>query len=165
MRKPLLTLTVAALVLTGCGNSRLNPMNWFGRGQPAPVVQSGDVNPLIPTRRNGLPLKQDAPYQGAWIASVESVKVERMPGGAVVRATGTGNVQGSFDVRLTPRNDAAPENGVVTFDFRAIMPANRIVGPASARRMTAAAYLTDNQLEGVRRIRVQTAGNAIEARR
>jgi len=167
MRKPLLTLTLAALVLSSCGNSRLNPMNWFGRGQPAAVVQNGTANPLIPTRRNGSALKKQADYQGSWIASVESVKVERIPGGAVIRATGTGNVQGSFDVRLTPRNDEKPVNGVLTYDFRALMPApkTRVVGSAASRRITAAVYLTDNQLAGVRTIRVQTAGNAFESRR
>jgi hypothetical protein len=167
MRKSLLTLTVAALVLTGCGNSRLNPMNWFGRGQPAPVVTTGDVNPLIPVGRDGRPLKEEAPYLGALISQVTEVRVERVPGGAIVRASGVGHFQQSFDVQLTSPSDKQAVNGVQTFQFRAYVPpaGNRVVGPASSRTITAAAYLTDNELAGVRKIRVEAASNALESRR
>ncbi|WP_420567789.1 hypothetical protein [Thalassovita sp.] len=168
MRKSLLTLTVAALVLSGCGNSRLNPFNWFGRGQPAaPVAVSGETNPLIPLGRNGRPLTKEAPYLGAPIAQVTEVRVERVPGGAIVRATGIGHYQQSFDVQLTPLNDGQAVNGTISYRFDAYVPpaGNRVVGAPSSRQLTAAAFLTDNELAGVRKIRVESKGNALESRR
>jgi hypothetical protein len=167
MRKSLLTLTVAALILAGCGNSRLNPMNWFGRAQPAPVVATTETNPLIPLGRNGRPLKKEAPYAGALIAQVTEVRVERIPGGAIVRATGIGHFQQSFDVQLTSPTDKQAVNGVQTYKFRAYVPParKRVTGPSSSRQISAAVYLTDNELAGVRKIRVEAASNALESRR
>ncbi|MGH1355396.1 MAG: hypothetical protein ACRBBS_09995 [Thalassovita sp.] len=167
MRKSLLTLTVAALVLSGCGNSRLNPFNWFGRGQPVPVATGAQTNPLIPLGRNGRPVKEEAPYLGSLIAQVTEVRVERVPGGAVVRATGIGHFQQSFDVQLTSPTDGQAVNGTLTYQFRAYVPpaGDRVAGPASSRQITAAAYLTENELAGVRKIRIEAAGNALESRR
>lgn len=167
MRKSLITLTVAALVLAGCGNSRLNPMNWFGRGAPAPVAVQGTDNPLIPLDRTGRPKTNKVPYLGSLIAQVSEVKVERVPGGAIVRATGIGHFQGSFDVKLVSPTDNQAVNGTLTFEFRANVPpaGERITGAASSRQIVAAAYLTDNELVGVRKIRVESAANAMESRR
>lgn len=167
MRKSVLTLTVAALVLGGCGNSRLNPMNWFGRAQPAAVVATGETNPLIPLGRNGRPLTKETPYLGAPIAQVTELRVERVPGGAIIRAAGIGHFQQSFDVQLTPLNDGAVQNGVLSYRFEALVPpaGKRVVGPASSRQLSAAAYLTDIALTGVRKIRVEASSNALETRR
>ncbi|MEL6453077.1 MAG: hypothetical protein AAFQ19_17640, partial [Pseudomonadota bacterium] len=55
MRVLTVTLLTAALILSACAavrDSRVNPFNWFGRGQSEPVVQTTaeEVNPLIPNR-------------------------------------------------------------------------------------------------------------------
>lgn len=62
MRKSVILMATAALVLTSCGtirDSRVNPFNWFGGSKSTPVEQTDTeqkaVNPLLPgTSRRGI---------------------------------------------------------------------------------------------------------------
>lgn len=166
MRKPFTALLISSLLLAGCGGSSLNPLNWFGRGQPAPVAAEG-ANPLIPAKsRNSFFRRGEKVYTGVPIHRVTTLKIERVPGGALVRATGVAQVQGQYDVALVSTNDDQPVNGVLTYEFRAEMPKRRLVqGSEWSRTVTVATFLTENELAGVRSINVVGAQNALSARR
>ncbi|MEL7091542.1 MAG: hypothetical protein AAFN94_07395 [Pseudomonadota bacterium] len=176
MRVLTVTVLTAALTLSACAavrDSRVNPFNWFGRGQSEPVAQTPaeEVNPLIPVRndRRARLFRRNAEpeYLGAPIDQVSGLIVERVPGGAMIRASGISPFQGAYDVRLTPANDdEEPVDGVLTYRLEVVQPFRaRRGGPERVRTVTAARRLTDNQLAGVRTIRVEGVRNAQTSRR
>ncbi|WP_136441522.1 hypothetical protein [Pacificoceanicola onchidii] len=167
MKKSVSILVLSALVLTSCGTireSRFNPLNWFGRSTSQPVATDGEVNPLIPRRAvsifrdNG-----EEAYRGSLIGEVTELLIERRPGGAIIRATGITNRQGPFDLRLV-KVDAESDADTLTLDFRALqVPGPR--GSDLSRTYTAALWMTDQDLFGVREIRVKGARNVRTSRR
>ena len=173
MRNITSALLVASLVLAGCGTvreSRFNPLNWFGRGQVEPVAAPAEVNPLIPPSRGGLfanrranaPKAADAPLA----AQVGDLSVERIAGGALIRATAVSDTVGAFMVTLVPENDGQPVDGVLTYTLRAYTaPAGTVPMPERARSHVAAIRVSDQDLAGVRTIRVQAARNAATSAR
>ncbi|SMX28348.1 hypothetical protein TRP8649_02467 [Pelagimonas phthalicica] len=167
MKKPISVLVVSMLVLTSCGavrDSVVNPFNWFGRSKSEPVATEANVNPLIPKRRASLFRKEkDESYKGWEIAEVTQLLVERRPGGAIVRASGVTAQQNAFDVKLVPVKEQSNET-TLTFAFKALQ-ARGPVGSEASRTVTAAIWLTDNQLAGIRQIRVVAANNARVSRR
>lgn len=166
MRIPLSALLISTLVLTGCGSSRLNPMNWFGRAKSAPVATAENPNPLIPQRSGSILRREEAPYAGQLMAQVKTLKVERTNGGALIRVSGIAQFQRPYEVRLIPNNNKQPVNGVLTFELKALQPGRRLAqGSEWTRTVTVATVLTDNELEGVRTIRVLAAQNAMTSRR
>jgi hypothetical protein len=169
MVKPFSVLLLSAVALSGCGglrDSAVNPMNWFGRSTSAPAVQHTDteVNPLIPARRESIfRSESDDSYQGTDVAEVTELLIERRPGGAIIRATGVAIYQNAFEVRLV-KIDAESNESTLTYALRALQP----VGPqgsANARLLTAAEWLTDNELAGIRTIQVKSRGNTRTVRR
>ncbi|MBD3663368.1 hypothetical protein H9Q16_05495 [Sulfitobacter sp. TSTF-M16] len=173
MRRTLSLLLVTSLTLAACGSirdSRINPLNWFGRGQPAPVQQQAEhTNPLIPAR-GGLFANRRAAvedYAGIPFEQVTALTVERIPGGAIVRATGLAARQGIYAVQLTPANDdEEPVNGVLTYRLEGVRPQQpTAVGAVPTREVIAARRLTDQQLRAVSQIRVEGQLNAQVARR
>ncbi len=173
MVRTLIILLAASLVLASCGfvrDSRLNPFNWFGRSSEVPVQQSAaDENPLIPERsalfggsRSSAVIDLTTP-----IAEITALRVERVPGGAIIRAEGRDTRQGAFNVEIVPANDdEKASDGVLVYTLERQLPqATQAVGPAQTREVVAARHLTDQQLAGVRRIRVEAAQNAREVRR
>ncbi|CUH77372.1 hypothetical protein [Tropicibacter naphthalenivorans] len=167
MKKALSVLVVSSVVLTSCGairDSAMNPFNWFGRSTSEAVATGAEVNPLIPARRSSVfRSNQPETYQGWAVGEVTELLVERRPGGAVIRATAVADRQGAFEVRLV-KNDEESDADTLTYDFRAIQqPGN--VGTALSRQVTAAVWLTDNELRGIRTIRVKAARNVRTARR
>jgi hypothetical protein len=151
MRLPLIAALLAATVLTACGgfrDSRLNPMNWFGRSQPAEQVQAA----AAPTDPRAL------------ADQVLTMTVEPYPGGAIVRATGLPPTQGYWEAELVAR--PLDENGVLVLDFRVFPPtgAAGIVNQQS-REITVAYNLSDIKLQGISEIVVQGGGNARSSRR
>ncbi|MEM8577091.1 MAG: hypothetical protein AAGF60_04510 [Pseudomonadota bacterium] len=172
MIRLVLVLAALSLTLSACGfrDSRVNPLNWFGnsRSEPVQVQAPEDVNPLIPTR-TGLFQRQRAEaarYQGTPVDAVTDLRVERVPGGAIIRATGVAREQGLFEVRLTPENDGDAVDGVLSYRLEARRPeAVRPGGPEATRRVTAAVSVTDQDLRGVRVIRVVGVENARTSRR
>ncbi|MYM53773.1 hypothetical protein [Thalassovita mangrovi] len=163
MQKSLSVLLISAVVLSGCGTSRLNPKNWFGRSQAVPVASATDANPLIP-RKNRL-LKRDTSYQGTLVGEIRDLTIERVPGGAIARVTGLADQQGPYEVRLMPLNDGAPVGGVLSYELRALSVPYNAVGTERSRTLTAAVFVTDQDLAGVREIRVLGARNARSSRR
>lgn len=164
MRRSVTVLVLAALVLSGCTavrESRLNPFNWFGSS--VPVEAAGETNPLIPQRR-AFARPEDV-YRGVPIDQVTELRVDPMPGGAIVTATGIASRQGPFAVRLVPIGDEARED-LRAYSFNVLYPPYRTpVGPARSREVTVATFLTDEDLETVRTIRVQGARTARETTR
>ena len=161
MRRSLTVLLVLTLTLGACA-TRFNPMNWFGRGQPVKVE---NTNPLIPAGRAFG--RKPKTYNGRLVGTVEELVIERIAGGAIIRATTVAPQHGSYDVQLTPDNDdELPVDGVLTYRFEAIQPRAFIApGTAYSRQITAARHVTNQQLDGVRSIKVVGASNARVARR
>lgn len=167
MKTPLTILILSAVVLTSCGSvreSRYNPFNWFGRSTAERVETAEDVNPLIPQRRASVLFDEgDSTYDGSLVGDVTELVVERRPGGAILRATGVADDPGPHDVRLV-KDEAASTAEMLVYALRADQqPGPR--GPESARRVTVGLWLTDNDLAGIRTIRVTGARGARTARR
>jgi hypothetical protein len=170
MRLLMTTLMISTLTLSACGfrDSRANPANWFGnsRSQPVDIDQNVDTNPLIPQNESaGLFSSfsdQTDLYTGTPIDQVTELVIERVPGGAVVRATGVSDYDGPFGVRLTPTSDVSdPTDGIMSYTFEAERP--RDAGRTTSTRVrtvTAAVRLTDKQLARIKTIRVDAARNA-----
>ncbi|MEM9971767.1 MAG: hypothetical protein AAF762_11815 [Pseudomonadota bacterium] len=143
---------MCALVLSGCGDSGLNPFGWFGGQQEEPTETVSDAQ--IVTIEDPRPL----------IASVTAVRVERTPGGAIVRATGLPPEQGWHSAGLVRRGSVS--NGVLTFDFRAIPPETPTrTSTVQSRELVVAFTLSNTTLQSVRQIRVVGATNALTTRR
>tara|TARA_R110002049_G_scaffold23545_6_gene83484 strand:- start:9746 stop:10264 length:519 start_codon:yes stop_codon:yes gene_type:complete len=172
MRKTILALTASTLLLTACGavrDSRVNPFNWFGNSRSVAVEQTASTNPLIP-KKGGLFANRRAAeetYEGRPFEQVTELTIERVPGGALIRATGLAARQGIYSVRLTPQNDdELPVDGVLTYRIEGIRPETQTPqGAKPTREVIAARRVTDQTLRGVRTIRVEGALNALVARR
>lgn len=160
MRKSLLTLLVATMTLTACGavrDSAFNPFNWFG-GSRAEALPEGSTNPLIPRRGGIFTRRAPAAYTGVPVATVQELVVDRAAGGAIIRVKGVASQQGPYEVRLVKDEDAA--GGTLSYTLKALRTPTRIVGPPSSREVVAARFVTDNDLAGIRTIRVKGAQNA-----
>ena len=181
MFKPITTAVVLCAVLAGCGgvrDSRLNPFNWFGGSSEVPAEQTASTdatgpaaNPLIPQRRIGLFAGRRAAEEEtnptSPITQIVDLRVERVPGGAIIRARGIDSFANSFEAGLLPSNvDERPENGVLVYSFRRRVPEGTLPGGAEAtREITVARFVSDQTLLGVRSIRVEAASNARAVRR
>ena len=176
MRLLTTSVLISALALSACGtirDSAINPANWFGKGRTsqALIEQKASTNPLLPAnKKTGLFAQQrarNAIYQGSPIDQVIDLVIERVPGGAVIRATGLTAVQGVYAVQLTPAtDDNTPVDGVLTYRFEGIRRSTpQAVGSKHTRTVVAARALTDQELQGVRTIRVQAARNVQTSRR
>ena len=144
------------LLLAGCGGgfgaSSFNPMNWFRSG-------GAETEALVPVaaleRRDTRPLVED----------ITDVAVERVPGGAILRARARVAATGWYgaDLAAEPARSGA---GVLAFSFRAQPPDAAVpqAGPAS-RRLVAGIFLSEEDLAGVRQIQVISRTNIRTARR
>ena len=149
------SILILPLLLASCGLSetRLNPFNWFGgseeatTAEPVEVVERADPRPLV--------------------AEITQLVIERTPGGAIVRVTGLPPTQGWHSVALVNVNpDGEALNGVMSYSLRALPPETPTrVSTRQSRELTAAVYLSDIQLAGVRVIQVTGAQNSRIARR
>lgn len=172
MRKPIMVLLAASLLLASCGgwgDSRANPRNWFGnsRSAPAAVPAEGEVaNPLIP-KKSALATRPDPVDGTELITNVTELRIERTPSGAIIYATGIASRQGAFDVELRP--DPVGEDGdqsVLSFTFRVAYPKDPTnVGNERSRTVVVARSLTSQDLQGIRLIRVAGVQNVRESRR
>lgn len=193
MRLTLCCLLIATLTLSACGgwrDSNVNPRNWFG-GSPQPSAQPTGVpvnpsdrqtgNPLIddddsattvfgnttPVARSGglFRRQRTVPYTGALVDQITSMNLEEIPTGVIVRVTGEPIREGAFGVRLLQVNRDGPVNGVLEFTLNAYQPEDFGRGTENTRRIEAAAFVSNNELEEVREIRVRAARNASTVRR
>ncbi len=165
MRNLVICLAVGAILLSAC-STRLNPRNWFGGSEEVAVeATAGEANPLIP-EQNQLMRRPEATYAGVPVRSVTELKVERIADGAIIRASGVAYVQGAFAVKLSPLNEGVPQNGVLTYELLAVHPSwGSRGGSDQTRTVTVAHSLTEQQLSGVRTIKVVAAENARQSRR
>ncbi|WP_241524099.1 hypothetical protein [Oceaniglobus indicus] len=141
----LMILTIAV----GCGrvaDSRLNPLNWFGSSRPVAVTpvtasETGDPRPLVD--------------------QVIALRIDRNAGGAIIRATGLPAQQGYWDGELIALNDGEPVNGVIEYRFHIKPPLTPTrVSTQQSREVIVGQYLTRQELDNVREIRVSGARNA-----
>jgi len=171
MRLLTTSLLVATMTVTACGavrDSRVNPLNWFGNSRSEPIQRAPEKedNPLIPEERRGLftsVRRETEVYLGTPLDQVSGLVIERVPGGAIVRATAIASVDGVYNVRLTPADeDSEPdENGVLTYRFEGLKPADATRRSSQRQRTyNAALRLTDQELSRVRTIRVEGQRNA-----
>ena len=158
MNRPLLAATACLMLLSGCGGfaqSNFNPFNWFGR--------STDEGPATLVPPGGFTADRDFRQP---VLTVTEMALDRRPGGAILRATGLPPTQGWWDAELRPENDERPEGGVLTYTFVVAEPRDaQPQGAPVSREVTAARFLPDARLDGVREIRVIGANNSRVARR
>ncbi len=172
MRLLTTSFLIATLTLSACGavrDSRINPFNWFGRSQSETVVVAdtrAETNPLIPEENRGNLFRvfgrQDVVIPTAPMDQVSDLVIERVPGGAIIRATGVSSYVGAFNVVLVPETEGEePVDGVLSYSLEAARPSGAQPGGTQrVRTFTAARHVTDNQLKNVRAIRVAAARNA-----
>lgn len=170
MRKFLPVILIASLGLAGCGyvrDSRLNPFNWFGNAESRPVSRSEAeaerTNPLIP-RRSALAAPEEVDMRTR-IPTLESLVIERMPGGAILRVTGISALLGAHDVELRPVSEDEPVDGVAHYELVAYQPAAAAPGPVRTRRVTAALRMSEKVLAETRQVEVYGAENVLTSRR
>ena len=147
--RTLIAALAAVSVLGACAtvrDSRINPLNWFGRSTEARAVASTTVAPAADPR--------------IAIAQVTELVVEPVPGGAIIRATGVPATQGHWDASLV-REPA--EEGSSELVYRFLVqppPVPRPAGTPVSRAVTVAVFANDFRLEGIRRITVTGETNA-----
>jgi len=168
MNKTLSVVIVAGLVLAGC-SSGWNPVNWFGQSESVPAAvdasATGTANPLIPARRASIFRSDTAEsYLGSPIETISELLIERRPGGAVIRVTGTSNRAGPFEVRLIP-DPAQTDGDTLAYTMNALQSAGPVNVNAEARSVTAAVWLTEQDLFGIREVRVAGRTNVLVSRR
>lgn len=169
MQKSIAVLLTGAFVLTSCGairDSRVNPLNWFGRSDEVRrEVEAETVNPLIPVEdKVRINQKKDAEDTRVLLETVTELQVVRTATGAIIQASGLPSRQGAFDVLLRPNEDA--EDGVLELEFLVNYPefATR-KGSEFSRTVTAAYSINSFELRDTQLIRVVGTQNARETRR
>ena len=161
MRHTLTLILCLGLVLTGCARlaeSRLNPLNWFGRSAPVVATTAdGQIQPLVP------PGQAAAEDTRGVINQIVDLQIEQTSSGAIVRATGLAATQGFYSAELVLASSA---DGNVVYDFRVAAPAGfEAIGTEASRRITVALELSVAELAGLRSVTVRGAQNAREVLR
>jgi hypothetical protein len=152
MNRPATALTLLALTLTlaDCGrirDSRFNPFNWFGNSRAA----SATAETRPGEQADGRQLVQE----------LTGMAVERVQGGAIVRASGLPPSQGWWKAELVAENRGRPVDGVLTYRFVVFQPVGQTrVSTPQSRELTAAAYISDIRLADVTKIVVQSQTNS-----
>ncbi len=128
--------------LAACGNSRLNPFNWFG-GDRETRVEAAEAP--TPDDLRGL------------VTEVIDLSVEPTPQGAIVRATGLPPMQGYWEAELV---EVERTETSVTYEFRVFPPPQptRVSTPQS-REVITGTELSNFELRGIRTVTVIGAQN------
>lgn len=139
-------------LLSGCSGTDLsnaNPMNWFNRDQPRPVVSATEEAIFVETRE--------------LLPEVTEVSQEPISNGIVLLAKGLPPTQGFWSPVLVPTNDEQPLDGILTYELRATGPTDIVVeGTEDSRELQAARIITADKLEGVSGIRVIALANHVD---
>jgi hypothetical protein len=150
MTKPLLAALAMVLALGACGTmreSRLNPMNWFGRDSTETLAPRAGWNTSVDRR--------------ALVPVVTEMEVIPTTGGALLRASGVTQTQGWWDAELRPVNDERPLDGALIYEFVLAAPRGpTAVSTEASRTVTAGVKISTARLQGVSRIIVRGAQNA-----
>ena len=145
--KPLMAAMVVVLSVGACGtirDSRLNPLNWFGRSQQQQAVV------LAPgMEADGRSL----------VDQIIHLSVEPTSDGAIVRAIGLPPTQGWWEGELI-LEPTETEGDLVYRFVVAPPPDTRRVSTPQSREVTVAAFLSTIRLQTVRRITVTGANNS-----
>ncbi len=150
MKKPIATLLLSALLMTGCA-SKLNPFNWFKRSTNETVQQ---VAPGQVIENRNL------------VDQVISLQIEKTNGGAIIHAVGLPPSQGYWDAELVPENDEKPVKGVLTYKFRIDQPFEfKRASTPTSREVVVGHFVSNIKLRDVTTIRVLGARNARSSRR
>jgi len=148
--KLLITLVVLS-TLAGCARvseSRLNPLNWFGRSERVATVT---VDPATGAAQVNM------------VSQITQLRAEQVPGGAILRATGLPPRQGFYGGELVY---VGAEDGVLNYQFAIAPPPEQTrVSTTQSREIVVGLYLSNQTLAGVRQIRVSSASNALAIRR
>lgn len=155
MRRNQFLILLCATALMGCAtvrDSKINPSNWFDADK-AKATEETAIKPLVP-ERTAVQMVDSRPL----IAKLTELEVANVLGGVLVTATGTSDQMGAFNVELVPMASKAGER---IFAFRVQYPMGATVAKQS---VTAAVFLSNTDLAGVRSIRVTSASNALTRR-
>lgn len=149
MQKPLIAALAVVLVLGACGSvrdSRLNPMNWFGRDSTETLAPSGGWATEVDRR--------------ALVPVVTEMELIQTTGGALLRASGVTQTQGWWDAELREVNDGRPLDGALIYEFVLAAPRTQTaVSTEVSRTVTAGVKIPTPRLAGVQRVIVRGAGN------
>lgn len=155
MKTPVLALVALTLALSGCarvGESRLNPMNWFGSSRAEARPDLGPLSDVIDNR----PL----------VPEVSTLTIERTSTGAILRAEAVMPNAGWWDPELLAENFGRPVDGVLTLRFVAAAPREPVAAPnPAARTISAVRALSYADLETIVEVVVVGEGNARRIRR
>lgn len=147
-----LTLIVAVAGCAGVRESRLNPFNWFGDAEPVeatPVIEAPRIND------GRVPVQQ-----------VTELRIEQIPAGAIVHATGLPPRQGYFNVALVPVNQDIVQNSVLVLQLRASPPlTDTRTGTEQSRELITGLFVSEQALQGITQIQVLAEANALAVRR
>ncbi len=151
----LISATTLLIFLASCGavrDSRLNPANWFGRSKEEKTVQIATV--IAPGDTKGM------------VDRIVSLKVDRVPGGAIVRAVGLPTTQGNWQAELRPLNDEKPDKGTLVYEFHLSAPTSQqATGTKQSREVLVGRFISTQTLIGVSRIEVRGQRNKHTVRR
>lgn len=133
---------ILCLSLAACGESRLNPMTWFGSEREERVTLASTPESIDPR-----PL----------VAEITALSVEATTSGAIVSATALTDATGYWQPGLLEVERTADS---VTYEFRAQPPGEgRVAGPERTRVIVAAVDLGRRDLAGLRTITVRSRSN------
>ena len=136
---------IATLVVAGC-STRLNPLNWFGSDEETIAAAPGEFTSDPRDLAN----------------EITELQIERIAGGAIIRARGLPQTQGYWDAELVALNNEEPdENRRLTYEMRMFPPIiPRPASTAQSREVVVAHYLSDRELRGVRSIAIVGVTNS-----
>jgi len=171
MRITLSALLISTLVLSSCGgwrDSRINPTNWFGQSREAEAPAAENLNPLIPQeeeKANLLGSRNDKEEDRSLpIALIKEMRIERTSVGGILTVEGEAARNGAFNAELVPTDPQEP--GQLEYTFRVTYPkAATYQGTVATRTIRAAVSLSEQDLTGIRVLRVVGKENAREIRR
>lgn len=166
MRRQVIVTGVVLSLLAGCGSfgeSRFNPLNWFGKSEPVTTNAYGQnvvaLQTLAP--RKGYPVFTDT---RPLAPQVTDVKLVRSASGAIVTATSALPSLGFYDAELVPV--ASERTDTLVFEFRLRPPSQAApTGTQAQRHISAAKSLSLAEITGIRTVIVVGATGARQVRR
>ena len=140
----------------------------MGNERKLSVAESWRLALVDPTHRGegavGTVFAEIQSLAGRPVETVTQLLIERRPGGAILRVTGVADRLGPFDVKLV-EDEANPDPATLSYTLSALQqPGPRSTGEW-ARTVTAAVWLTDQDLAGISAIRVAGRTNVQVSRR